>query len=125
MLDRGATSFWEDFNVEWLEGSGRIDELPKDGEKDLHGDFGNYCYKGFRHSLCHGWASGILPFVYEELLGLKIDEAGFKKISIKPDLCGLDYLRAEIPSPEGLIKIKVDRDGVETILPAGVYFSEE
>lgn len=125
MLDRGATSFWEDFNVEWLEGSGRIDELPKDGEKDLHGDFGNYCYKGFRHSLCHGWASGILPFVYEELLGLKIDEAGFKKISIKPDLCGLDYIRAEIPSPEGLIKIKVDRDGVETILPAGVYFSEE
>ena len=125
MLDRGATSFWEDFNVEWLEGSGRIDELPKDGEKDLHGDFGNYCYKGFRHSLCHGWASGILPFVYEELLGLKIDEAGFKKISIKPDLCGLDYVRAEIPSPEGLIKIKVDRNGVETILPAGVYFIEE
>ena len=28
------------------------------GKKDIHGDYGDYCYKGFRHSLCHGWASG-------------------------------------------------------------------
>ena len=27
MLDRGATTFWEDFHMDWLEGSGRIDEL--------------------------------------------------------------------------------------------------
>jgi H/ACA ribonucleoprotein complex subunit 4 len=25
---------------------------------DIHGDFGDHCYRGFRHSLCHGWASG-------------------------------------------------------------------
>ena len=36
----------------------RIDELVPPGKKDLHGDFGAYCYVGFRHSLCHGWASG-------------------------------------------------------------------
>ena len=66
MLSRGATTFWEDFNLEWLEGSGRIDELPKPGEKDLHGDFGDYCYKGFRHSLCHGWSSGPISFLIEE-----------------------------------------------------------
>ncbi len=66
MLSRGATSFWEDFNVDWLEGSSRIDELPKKGEKDLHGDFGGYCYVGFRHSLCHGWSSGPVSFLLEE-----------------------------------------------------------
>lgn len=65
MLSRGATTFWEDFDVEWLEGSGRIDEITPDGLKDLHGDYGKYCYKGFRHSLCHGWSSGPVSFLYE------------------------------------------------------------
>ena len=67
MLQRGATSFWEDFDVDWLKGSGRIDELPKEDQKDIHGDFGAFCYKGFRHSLCHGWSAGVIPFVKENL----------------------------------------------------------
>ncbi len=53
MSDKGATTFQEDFNMDWIEGSGRIDRLPEEGEKDIHGDFGKYCYAGFRHSLCH------------------------------------------------------------------------
>ena len=65
MLSCGATTFWEDFDLEWLDGSGRIDELPKEGQKDIHGDFGKYCYKGFRHSLCHAWSSGVIKFIAE------------------------------------------------------------
>ena len=65
MLDRGATSFFEDFNMDWLEGSGRIDELTPEGLKDIHGDFGAFCYIGFRHSLCHGWSGGVIPFIAE------------------------------------------------------------
>ena len=65
MLDKGATSFWEDFNIEWIKDSGRIDIYPDQGEKDIHGDFGDYCYKGFRHSLCHGWSAGVLTFIEE------------------------------------------------------------
>ena len=68
MLDKGATTFWEDFDMDWVPGSGRIDEFPKDGEKDIHGDFGAYCYIGFRHSLCHGWSAGVLAFMKEENL---------------------------------------------------------
>ena len=65
MLDKGATTFWEDFDISWIENSCRIDEFPKDGEKDIHGDFGKYCYKGFRHSLCHGWSAGVIKFIKE------------------------------------------------------------
>ena len=64
MLDRGATTFWEDFNMDWLEGSGRIDEFD-DTKKDLHGDYGAHCYVGFRHSLCHGWSAGVVKFIKE------------------------------------------------------------
>lgn len=67
MLSRGATTFWEDFDIDWLQGSGRIDAIPKPDEKDLHGDYGDYCYKGFRHSLCHGWSTGVIRFIKEYL----------------------------------------------------------
>jgi hypothetical protein len=64
MLDRGATTFWEDFDIEWLEGSGRLDEYDPT-KKDIHGDHGAYCYVGFRHSLCHGWSAGVAKFIKE------------------------------------------------------------
>ena len=64
MLDRGATTFWEDFHTEWLEGSGRIDEIDET-KKDIHGDYGAHCYVGFRHSLCHGWSAGVVKFIKE------------------------------------------------------------
>ncbi len=65
MLEKGATTFWEDFDMSWVEGSCRIDKFPKKGEKDIHGDYGAYCYLGFRHSLCHGWSSGVVKFIQE------------------------------------------------------------
>ena len=65
MLDMGATTFFEDFDIKWAEGSCRIDRLPKPNQKDLHADFGAYCYKGYRHSLCHGWSAGVIQFIKE------------------------------------------------------------
>lgn len=64
MLEKGATTFFEDFDMEWVEGSGRIDEI-NPNQKDIHGDFGKYCYVGYRHSLCHGWSSGVIKFIKE------------------------------------------------------------
>ena len=64
MLDRGATTFWEDFHMEWLEGSGSIDVLDNT-KTDIHGDFGAHCYVGLRHSLCHGWSAGVAKFIKE------------------------------------------------------------
>ncbi len=65
MLSVGATSFWEDFSLDWLSGAGRIDELTPSSLEDLHGDRGAFCYKGFRHSLCHAWSTGIIAFMKE------------------------------------------------------------
>ena len=68
--------------MEWLEGSSRIDELVAEGEKDLHGDYGAYCYKGFRHSLCHGWASGPAAFLSQYVLGVRPAAPGLSLIHI-------------------------------------------
>lgn len=67
MLKKGATTFWEDFDMAWAKNSCRIDRKPKVKEKDIHGDFGAHCYKGFRHSLCHGWSAGIIKFIEENV----------------------------------------------------------
>ncbi len=106
MLDRGATSFWEDFQYEWLEGSGRIDEETPEGLKDIHADYGRFCYIGLRHSLCHGWSCGVLPYTVENILGLQILEPGYKKISVKPNLQGLEWIEGAVPTPYGIVKIR-------------------
>ncbi len=110
MLSRGATTFWEDFSLDWLEGSGRIDELVKPGEKDLHGDYGAYCYKGFRHSLCHGWASGPAAFLSRYVLGVEIVEPGCRKVRICPDLGDLDFVEGTYPTPYGVITVRHEKD---------------
>ena len=71
MLDKGATTFFEDFDLDWVNNSCRIDELVKGNQLDIHGDFGKFCYKGFRHSLCHGWSVGPISFLLENKDKLK------------------------------------------------------
>lgn len=109
MLSRGATTFWEDFHMDWLEGSGRIDELPKAGEKDIHGDYGAFCYQGFRHSLCHGWASGVLAFLYEYMLGLTLKNGG-ESYEVNPHPMGVEEIHAKVPVKDGWLVVDV-KDG--------------
>lgn len=106
MLQLGATTFWEDFNVDWAENAGRIDELPQDDKKDIHADCGDFCYKGLRHSLCHGWASGPTAWLSAHVLGVKVLEPGCKKIKIEPRLGDLKWVNGTFPTPYGVIEIE-------------------
>lgn len=118
MISRGATTFWEDFDIEWLNNSGRIDELPKDGEKDIHGDFGSYCYKGFRHSLCHGWASGVLSFVIETLFGIKYN-AIEKTVSICPHKTTPDF-KITMPISDGILSVSYKNKSLVVSAPQSI-----
>lgn len=106
MLDLGATSFWEDFNIDWLkEDVAPIDALVPERKKDIHGDFGAYCYEGFRHSLCHGWASGPTAWLSRHVLGVEVLEPGCKVVSINPNLGNLEWAEGSFPTPYGEIRI--------------------
>ena len=106
MLDMGATTFWEDFNIEWMENSARLDEFTPEGKNDIHGSFGAYCYPSYRHSLCHGWSSGVTAWLTENVLGITIAEAGCKSIKIEPHLGKLDWAEGSFPTPFGIVKVK-------------------
>lgn len=109
MLKLGATTFWEDFNIDWVPHASCIDELPKPGQKDVHGDYGAYCYIGFRHSLCHGWASGPTPWLTEHILGIRVIEPGCKVIEVKPHLGDLQFAEGTFPTPYGILKVRHTR----------------
>lgn len=129
MLDMGATSFWEDFNHSWMENSGRIDELPTPDKKDIHASFGSYCYKGLRHSLCHGWSCGPIQFLFFKVMGISILQPGCKVLRINPDLCGLEWAKGSFPTPYGTVQISLSRQGNATvadiIAPDGVAIVSE
>ena len=106
MLDLGATTFWEDFHIDWAKNAARIDELVPEGKIDVHSAYGDYCYKGFRHSLCHGWASGPTAWLSRYVLGVEVVEPGFKKVRITPHLGNLKWVEGSFPTPYGVIQIK-------------------
>ena len=110
----GATTFWEDFDIEWMKDSARIDEIVPSGKRDIHGDFGRYCYDGFRHSLCHGLASGPTAFLSKELAFIEILSPGFNKVRINPKLAGLKWFEVNYPTPYGKINVRAERCGEQT-----------
>lgn len=105
MLDLGATTFWEDFNLDWTENAGRIDAFTPQGKKDIHGDFGAYCYPSYRHSLCHGWASGPTPWLSRHVLGIEIVEPGCRKLRVVPHLGDLQWAEGSYPTPLGTLYV--------------------
>ncbi|WP_432710252.1 alpha-L-rhamnosidase [Pedobacter sp.] len=106
MLDMGATTFWEDFDEQWMENAARIDELVPKGKIDIHAAYGAHSYKKLRHSLAHGWASGPTSWLTQHVLGVKVMEPGCKVLKIDPHLGDLKFVEGTFPTPFGIVKIK-------------------
>ena len=108
MLDVGATSFWEDFSVSWTNNCFRIDELPVAGKKDIHGDYGEFCYPGFRHSLCHGWSCGPAQWCINNILGIRPVGVGCRTVEVRPFLGDLEWAEGAMALPNGKsVKVKI------------------
>ena len=105
MLDLGATTFWEDFDIDWLKNGARIDEVVPEGKIDVHSSYGGYCYKGFRHSFCHGWSSGPTSWMTQYILGVNVEEPGCKVIRLVPHLGDLQWVKGTFPTPFGVLTI--------------------
>lgn len=109
MLDLGATTFWEDFDIDWMKNAARIDELTPAGKVDVHRTYGGYCYRGYRHSFAHGWASGPTAWLSEYVLGVRIVEPGCKVVKVEPHLGDLQWVEGTVPTPYGVIKVRHDK----------------
>ena len=126
MLDMGATSFWEDFSLDWLGPDVvGIDQLVKPNQRSIHADFGAHCYKGLRHSLCHGWAAGPTAWLSRHVLGVRPLESGCRTVRVRPALGNLQWVEGAVPTPAGPVRVKAKRDAsnevkCEVDAPSGV-----
>lgn len=115
MLDLGATTFWEEFDLGEAQNAAPIDNFVPEGKKDYHKSTGAECYIGLRRSLCHGWASGPTPWLSENILGIKVLEPGCKKIRIDPHLGDLQWVEGTFPTPFGALYVKHVKDSAGKI----------
>jgi hypothetical protein len=92
MLRSETTTFWEGYDPRW----------PKE---HFHGHLQTDHGEGYFVSLCHGWSSGPTAWLTEQVLGIQPQAAGFTKVAIRPDLCGLKWARGAEPCPQGLVKV--------------------
>ncbi len=127
MLELGATSFFESFNLTDTEGALpplKIDTPPTQEAKNIYQGGRGSPDGEYALSLCHGMASSPLLWISEHILGVKILEPGCKKLSVKPKLLGLSYIKGAYPTPFGTVEISVTKtDGeplVEITAPEGV-----
>lgn len=110
MIDLGATTFWEEFNLDWTKNAAPLDNFVPAGKADIHKDFGEYCYPSYRHSFCHGWASGPTPWMTQHILGVEVTDAGCKSITITPHLGDLKWVEGTFPTPFGVVYVKHTKD---------------
>lgn len=110
MLDLGATTFWEDLNYGQIANAARIDAPVPEGRFDIHAESGAYCYKGLRHSFCHGWASGPTPWLSRHVLGIVPLEPGCRVVAVRPHLGDLEWAEGSFPTPHGVISVRHTRD---------------
>ena len=83
MLDLWATTFRENFDINWMKNAARIYDIVPKGKVDVHATYWNYYYKGFRYSFFHGWASCPTSWLSPYVLGVNVLKPGYREISIE------------------------------------------
>ena len=95
MLDCGGDSFWEC--------------LPGTGETPLAEKEKWAAYNWQSH--CHGWTAGPALSLPAEVTGVKPVLPGFALFEVRPQLGGLTFAKAVVPSPHGVIAVSMSVKG--------------
>ena len=100
------------------------------GKKDIHGDYGEFCYSGLRHLLCHGWSCGPTQWCINNILGILPLGAGCRRVGVDPFLGDLEWAEGSMALPNGRkVEVRLNRrpDGktaVKVVAPPGVEVVE-
>jgi hypothetical protein len=107
MIAEGATSFWESYDPRWT-------------KRDFHAGLQADGLAGYYVSLAHGWSSGPTAWLLEQLLGVRATSAGFRTLTIEPELAGMPWIEGSVPVPGGALHLRAESGKIELDLPANV-----
>jgi hypothetical protein len=68
-------------------------------------------YEGAYTSAAHGWSTGVLPALTNELLGVRPTGPGFSSATIAPHPGHVAWARGQIPTPSGPITVSWQNQG--------------
>lgn len=102
MLERGAVTFWEEYDP----------SVPEEEQYDMYGD-------KFGKSLCHAWAASPIYLLEKYFLGVKSLAPGYEVFEVNPQTRFFRKLDCVVPVHEGTVHIVFDGDKTE-IRTAGV-----
>lgn len=94
MLERGAVTFWEEFNP----------DAPVEEQYDMYGD-------KFGKSLCHAWSASPVYLLARYFVGLKVTDPVKGKYELHPHLEYFDSLDCTLPV--GRMELHILWDGAE------------
>jgi alpha-L-rhamnosidase len=99
MIGLGATTVWEEFELDWTLAPNAMPPQP----------FGWGAL-----SLCQPAGSGPVEWLHTELLGVKPLAPGFAKVAIRPHLGDLDWAEGIVPTPLGPLRVRLEKAGDRT-----------
>lgn len=71
----------------------------------------------------HAWSGAPLQLLPQYLLGVAPLAPGFRRFTVRPDLCGLSKLTAQVPTPHGIIRVNSSHEQwqylLEVVVPVG------
>lgn len=109
MLDLDATSFWEKYN-------------PNETGTEHLAMYG----RPFGKSLCHAWGASPIYLLGKYYIGVKPEKEGYKEFSIRPVLSDLQWMEGTVPTPNGEIKVYMDKKQIKVSATEGegyLYFT--
>ena len=95
MLREGATSFWEKYNKE----EAGIQHLAMYG-------------RPYGKSLCHAWGASPIYLLGKYFLGVQPTKPGYEEYIVRPQLGQLEWIKGDVPTPFGLIRIEMTTKNV-------------
>ncbi|MFB9769024.1 alpha-L-rhamnosidase-related protein [Lactiplantibacillus modestisalitolerans] len=93
MLDRGAVTFWEEFD-------------PQQTGKEMYAMYGD----PYGKSLCHGWGASPIYLLGRYFVGLKPTAPGYASFEVAPHLDEFNQLTTVMPIKDGTVKLEKDGD---------------
>ena len=96
MLREGATTFWE----KYVPTESGIQHLVMYG-------------RPYGKSLCHAWGASPIYLLGKYYLGVRPTKPGYAEYEVRPSLGDLEWIEGDVPTPHGMIHVRMDRHQVK------------
>ena len=111
MLREGATSFWEKY-------------VPSENGAEHLAMYG----RPYGKSLCHAWGASPVYLLGKYYLGVRPTKPGYEEFEVRPALGDLDWLEGNVPTPNGMIHVEMNRHEIKVRATEGrgtLYYGDQ